>query len=385
MDFLKEKFNEVFKESFDGIYFAPGRVNLIGEHTDYNGGNVFPCAINFGTYAVAKKRDDLKVRMYSMNFSDLGVIEFSIDELKNVKEHDWVNYPKGVMWAFKEKGYKVDKGMDILVYGNIPNGAGLSSSASIELVTSVILKDFFSLEPDMIEMVKLSQLAENKFIGVNCGIMDQFAIGMGKENKVILLDTNNLQYRYVDIDLEDAKIVIANTNKRRGLADSKYNERRAECEEALRDIKERKNINALGELTEVEFFKVREYIKRDVCKERAEHAVLENVRTLKSIEVLSNKDLKGFGKLMNASHESLKNKYEVTGIELDTLVKLAQNQEGVIGSRMTGAGFGGCTISLVREENIDSFIKNVGAAYKEKIGYDADFYVVSIGEGARKL
>lgn len=385
MEFLKEKFNEVFNEGFDGMYFAPGRVNLIGEHTDYNGGNVFPCAINFGTYAVAKKRDDSKVRMYSMNFSHLGIIEFSIEDLKNVKGHDWANYPKGVMWAFKERGYKVDKGMDVLVYGNIPNGAGLSSSASIELVTSVILKDFFSLDLDMIEMVKLSQLAENKFIGVNCGIMDQFAIGMGKENKVILLDTNNLQYRYVDIDLEDAKIVIANTNKRRGLADSKYNERRAECEEALADIKEHKHIKALGELTEEEFFNLRQYIKRNVCKERAEHAVLENVRTLKSIEVLNNKDLMGFGKLMNASHESLKTKYEVTGIELDTLVELAQSQEGVIGSRMTGAGFGGCTISLVREGNIDSFIKNVGAAYKEKIGYDADFYVVSIGEGARKL
>ncbi|SHI50366.1 galactokinase [Clostridium cavendishii DSM 21758] len=385
LDVLKSDFKEIFKVNAENIFFAPGRVNLIGEHTDYNGGHVFPCALSFGTYAVSRKREDGLVRMYSLNFEDLGIIEFSINDLQNIKQDDWANYPKGVIWAFKEKGYSINHGMDVLVYGNIPNGAGLSSSASIELVTSVMLKDYFDLDLDMIEMVKLSQMAENKFIGVNCGIMDQFAIGMGKENHAILLDTNNLKYEYVPVSLDGASIVIANTNKRRGLADSKYNERRSECEEALSDIKEHKDINSLGDLTEEEFINLKQYIKRDVCRDRAEHAVLENIRTKKAVEVLKQGKISEFGELMKSSHYSLKDKYEVTGIELDTLVELALEERGVIGSRMTGAGFGGCTISLVKNENIEDFVKNVGKGYKEKIGYEASFYVASVGDGARKL
>lgn len=366
-------------------YFAPGRVNLIGEHTDYNGGNVFPCALTFGTYAVARKREDKLVRLYSNNFKQLGIIEFSVDELTNVKEHDWANYPKGVIWSFGQEKFTINEGFEILFYGNIPNGAGLSSSASIELVTSVIIKDLFNLEPEMIKMVQISKLAENKFVGVNCGIMDQFAIGMGKENNAILLDTNTLKYDYAEIDLKDASIVIANTNKRRGLADSKYNERRSECEEALRDLKREININALGEITEDEFEKYKHLIKGDVKVKRARHAVYENQRTLKAVKALKENDIELFGLLMNASHVSLRDDYEVTGKELDTLVELAWKQKGVIGSRMTGAGFGGCTVSIVKNDCIDDFIKKVGEDYAKEIGYEASFYIAKVGDGARKI
>lgn len=385
MKHIFEKFKEIFNIDGEDLFFSPGRVNLIGEHTDYNGGNVFPCAINFGTYAVAKKRTDKKVRLYSLNFETEGIKEFNIDNLENIVEDNWANYPKGVIWAFKNAGFNIETGFDAVVYGNIPNGAGLSSSASLELLTSIILKDYFNLEVEMIDMVKLSQTAENKFVGVNCGIMDQFAIGMGKKNKAIFLDTNNLKYELVDFNLNGVKIVIANTNKRRGLADSKYNERRSECEEALANLKEHVEINALGELDEKSFEKYKHYIKSDVCRIRAEHAVLENRRTIKAVALLNQGNIIEFGKLMNASHESLKNKYEVTGKELDTLVELSQNQEGVIGARMTGAGFGGCTISLVKEEYVDLFIENVGNGYEKEIGYKADFYVVSVEDGSRKL
>lgn len=382
---LVDEFIKVFGEEPQGNYFAPGRVNLIGEHTDYNGGNVFPCALTIGTYMIARKREDKLVRLYSKNFENLGIIEFNIDDLKNEKVHDWANYSKGVIWALKENGYTINNGFEGYVYGNIPNGAGLSSSASLELVTGVTLKDLFNLDVDMIDLVKFSQLAENKFIGVNCGIMDQFAIGMGKENCATLLDTNTLKYSYAPISLVDASIVISNTNKRRGLADSKYNERRGQCEEALKELQKELNIKALGELSEEEFEKYKHIITDDINRKRAKHAVYENVRTLKAAEALKNNEIELFGKLMNESHISLRDDYEVTGIELDILVELAWKQEGVIGSRMTGAGFGGCTVSLVKNDDIDNFIKNVGAAYKDKIGYEADFYVVNIGDGARKL
>ncbi|GKU27353.1 galactokinase [Clostridium folliculivorans] len=382
---LKHDFKSILETEGDGVYFAPGRVNLIGEHTDYNGGNVFPCALTFGTYAVARKRADKKVRMYSKNFDDLGIIEFKLDELTYKKEHDWVNYPKGVLWAFVENGYKLDSGLDVLFYGNIPNGAGLSSSASIELATAVILKDLFAFNLDMIEMVKLSKQAENSFIGVNCGIMDQFAIGMGKEGCAILLDTNTLKYDYAKLDIDGSSIVIANTNKRRGLADSKYNERRSQCEEALKDLQVELDIKSLGELREEEFEKYKNLIKDEVNVRRAKHAVYENQRTLRAVQALNNKDIELFGKLMNDSHISLRDDYEVTGIELDTLVELAWAQNGVIGSRMTGAGFGGCTVSIVNNEAVEEFIKNVGSSYKDKIGYEATFYVAQIGDGARKL
>lgn len=382
---LYNKFKNLFGYEAESKFFAPGRVNLIGEHTDYNGGHVFPCAIHKGTYALVKKRDDKKFRMYSENFENLGIIEFLLDNLVNEKKHKWVNYPKGVVKMFIEAGYKIDSGFDVLFYGNIPNGSGLSSSASIEIVTSIILKDLYHLDIDMVKMVKLSQKAENQFIGVNSGIMDQFAVGMGKKDNAILLDCNTLKYSYAPVILKDEVLVIGNTNKKRGLADSKYNERRAECEEALKDLQKELDIQSLGELSIEEFNKSEKLIKNEINRKRAKHAVYENQRTIKAQKELMEGNLKEFGRLMNESHVSLRDDYEVTGIELDTMVEIAWNQEGVIGSRMTGAGFGGCTISIVKKDAVDKFIENVGKEYKEKVGLDADFYVVNISDGAKKL
>lgn len=379
---LLRKFEEVLGKGGDyKAYFAPGRVNLIGEHTDYNGGHVFPCALTIGTYAVARKRSDSKLRFYSMNFDQLGIIEADLNHLEKRKEDDWANYPKGVIWTLQSKGYKIGSGLDILYYGNIPNASGLSSSASIEVLTGFVLKDLFGLDFSLQELALMSQYAENHFIGVNCGIMDQFAIAMGKKNNAIFLDTANLSYEYAPLELGDAKIVIMNTNKKRGLGDSKYNERRSECEAALADLQKVADIKTLGELTEEEFEAHKHAIANPIHAKRAKHAVYENQRTIKAVEALKNKDLIRFGQLMNASHTSLQYDYEVTGKELDTMVEAAWKQEGVIGARMTGAGFGGCAVSIVKEAWIEAFIKNVGEEYKKQIGYEASFYVVEIGDG----
>ena len=382
-----ERFQELFGAEGDiRSYFSPGRVNLIGEHTDYNGGHVFPCALTIGTYGAARKREDRKIRFYSENFSKMGVFETSLDDLVYHEEANWTNYPKGVVWAFKEKGYETQTGFDLVMYGNIANGSGLSSSASVELLMGVILVDLYGFEGlSMIDLALLGQYAENRFNGMNCGIMDQFAIAMGKENQAIFLDTGDLSYEYAPIEMKGAKIVIAASNKKRKLTDSKYNERRAECEEALADIQKQMEIKALGELTEEQFEQVQDAIQNPVCRKRAKHAVYENQRTIKAVAALKAGDLETFGRLMNASHVSLRDDYEVTGKELDTLVEAAWKQEGVIGSRMTGAGFGGCTVSIVKEEAIDGFIKNVGEIYEKEIGYAADFYVVEIGDGSRRI
>lgn len=388
---MKEQLLKEFKEKFGSegdirSYFAPGRVNLIGEHTDYNGGHVFPCALTIGTYAIVRKREDRNFRFYSTNFESLGVIEASLDNLKYDKALDWTNYPLGVVWTFIEKGYPVDYGFDMLLFGNIPNGSGLSSSASVEVVTGVALRDLFGYDDiSMIDIALFGQYSENNFNGVNCGIMDQFAIAMGKKDQAIFLDTSDLSYTYAPIKLANEKIVIACSNKKRGLGDSKYNERRAECEEALAELQTKLDIKALGELSEEEFESNKDLIKSEVRQRRAKHAVYENQRTLKAVDALKAGNLEEFGKLMNASHVSLRDDYEVTGIELDTLVENAWEQEGVIGSRMTGAGFGGCTVSIVKTDCVDKFIENVGKAYLEKIGYAADFYVVEIGDGGRVL
>lgn len=383
---MKEKILAKFEEVFGSCegakaYFAPGRVNLIGEHTDYNGGHVFPCALTIGTYGVARKREDNKLRFYSMNFERLGVIESSLDDLKPYKEANWTNYPKGVMWAFEKRGMKLPCGMDLLLNGNIPNGSGLSSSASLEVLTGYILRDFFGFDVTNQDLALIGQYSENNFNGVNCGIMDQFAIAMGKKNNAIFLDTADLSYEYAPIQLENAKIVIASSNKKRGLGDSKYNERRSECETALAELQKVVDIKSLGELSEEAFETHKDAIKSEVRQRRAKHAVYENQRTIKAVEALKNNDVALFGQLMNASHISLRDDYEVTGKELDTLVEEAWKIEGCIGSRMTGAGFGGCTVSIVKDDAIDHFIDNVGKAYKEKIGYAADFYVVEIGDG----
>ncbi|MBY0147547.1 galactokinase [Neobacillus niacini] len=382
---LKTTFRDIFEAQPEQAFFAPGRINLIGEHTDYNGGHVFPCAITYGTYAAARKRDDNLVRLYSVNFPDKEIIEFDLTQLEYDKQHHWANYPKGMIRYIKEAGYDIPQGFECVIEGNIPNGAGLSSSASIELLTGVLLDGLFNLGIDRLDMIKIGKRVENEFIGVNSGIMDQFAIGMGKKDAGILLDCQTLNFQYAPIKLEGYKILIMNTNKRRELADSKYNERRGECEQALSQLQQRLSIQALGQLTEAEFDENQNLITNETVRKRAKHAVYENVRTLKALEELKAGNLEAFGKLMNQSHISLRDDYEVTGVELDSLVEAAWKQPGVIGARMTGAGFGGCAIAIVENEQVESFIANVGAAYQNKIGYPADFYVASIGDGAKEI
>lgn len=385
-DTVLRKFQEVFGDA-DGakVFFAPGRVNLIGEHTDYNGGHVFPCALTIGTYGAARRRMDNKLRFYSMNFDGLGITESSLEDLTPSKEAGWTNYPKGVMWAFEQKGMKIPAGMDLLLNGNIPNGSGLSSSASVEVLTGCILRALFGFEVSNQDLALIGQFSENNFNKVNCGIMDQFAIAMGKKDNAIFLDTADLSYEYAPIALKGAKIVIACSNKKRGLGDSKYNERRSECETALEELQGKVDIRTLGELDEEAFEEYKAAVGDEVRRKRAKHAVYENQRTIRAVEALKAGDLEQFGQLMNASHVSLRDDYEVTGVELDTLVEEAWKIEGVIGSRMTGAGFGGCTVSIVKDDAIDRFIEQVGKAYRAKIGYAADFYVVEIGDGPREV
>ncbi|MGK0605365.1 galactokinase [Enterococcus gilvus] len=382
---LTTTFAEIFGPKKTTHYFSPGRINLIGEHTDYNGGHVFPASITYGTYGAAAPRDDKKVLVYSTNFEDVGVISFAIDQLAYDKKDNWANYVKGMILKMQEAGHTIDHGFELLVEGTIPNGAGLSSSASLELLVGVVLEDLFKLDTDRLELVQTGKKVENEFIGVNSGIMDQFAIGFGDVDQAILLDTNTLAYEMVPVKLDGYAIVIMNTNKRRELADSKYNERRSECEEALARLQTKLDIHALGDLDEKTFEANTELIGDDTLIHRARHAVTENQRTLKAKAELENGNLEAFGQLLNASHDSLRHGYEVTGIELDTLVDAAQAQAGVLGARMTGAGFGGCAIALVKEDTIPAFKNNVYDTYMNTVGYAPDFYVAHIGSGTTKL
>lgn len=384
-DEIKRIFAEIFDKPAQNVYFAPGRINLIGEHTDYNGGNVFPAAITLGTYAVARKRNDRRVRLYSKNFPEKGIIEFSLEDLAYNEEDDWANYPKGMLYFLKEIVYRIDYGVDIAFYGNIPNGAGLSSSASIELLTGVVIRDLFDLSIDTLDLVKLGQKTENQFIGVNSGIMDQFAVGMGKKDHALLLDTNTLDYEVVPADFGEYVLAIMNTNKQRKLTDSKYNERRSECEQALQKLQEKFSIHALGELDSATFFANTDLLRSEVLTKRAKHAITENERTKVAKKVLEKGDLVEFGRLLNASHTSLRNDYEVTGKELDTLVLAAQQHPAVLGARMTGAGFGGCALALVKKTEWADFVENISQIYLDKMGYPTDIYQASIDDGARKL
>jgi galactokinase len=382
---LLSTFKDKFQQEANRYFFAPGRINLIGEHTDYNGGNSFPCAITFGTYAIARKRNDQLFRMYSMNFPKNEIIAFEMNELSYNKNHDWANYPKGMIRFIKDAGYPINLGLDVLYYGTIPNRAGLSSSASIELVTGVLLEGLFDFKIERLDLIKTGQKVENEFIGVNSGIMDQFAIGMGKKGHGILLDSQTLNYEYAPLDLTQHSILIMNTNKHRELAESKYNERRRECEEALLKLQETLNIRSLGDLTEEEFEQNKHLIQDETIRKRAKHAVYENRRTLTALTVLKNGDLKKFGQLMNQSHISLRDDYEVTGKELDTLVEASWKQKGLVGARMTGAGFGGCAIAIVENEEVDNIMLAVGNRYKAEIGYPATLYVANIGGAAKEI
>lgn len=383
---MKEKmvhnFTEIYGENSDvRVYFAPGRVNLIGEHIDYSGGRVLPCALTLGTYAAVRKRNDDRLRFYSMNFPEEGVIESKIGEYEANAEGRWTNYPMGVLWTFQENSMVPPCGMDLVIYGNLPGGAGLSSSASLEVLTGFILCDLFGFSVSCEQMALLGQRAENEFCGVNCGIMDQFAVAAGKRDHAIYLDTSGLQYKYIPIRLPDAKIVIANSNKKHSLNESKYNERRRECETALQELQQAIGIEHLCDLDEDTFEKYQVMIKDEIRRKRVRHAVYENARVKKAVEALAQNDIETFGKLMNESHHSMSEDYEVTGDVMDALAEAAWQQEGVIGSRMTGGGFGGSTVSIVRNDYIESFIQRTGKAYTAKTGLTADFYVVEIGGG----
>ena len=384
---LSRTFHEIFgtAPTKTRFFFAPGRINLIGEHTDYNGGHVFPAAISFGTYAVARQRTDQKLQFYSMNFPERGKIECDLADLSYNSDHDWANFPKGMIYYFIKNGYSISRGMDILFYGDIPNGAGLSSSASIEMATGVVLEGLFDLEIDRLHMIQMGQHVENQYIGVNSGIMDQFAIGKGKKDFAILLDCQTLEFNYAPVDLKEHEIVIINSNKQRTLAASKYNERRAECEEALEDLRTELPISSLGELTSEKFEQHKHLITNDTNRKRAKHAVYENERTLLALQQLEQGNIQAFGQLMNASHVSLRDDYEVTGAELDQIAETAWNHPGVIGARMTGAGFGGCAIAIVHQTQIEHFKEKLSETYSEKFGYSPSFYEAKISDGAKEL
>lgn len=381
---LEKTFTELFGEAEPQIFFAPGRINLIGEHTDYNGGNVFPAAITLGTYAAARKREDRQLNFYSLKLPEKGVISVSLDHLEYKKEDNWANYPKGMIKFLKEAGHTIDQGLDIVYHGDIPNGAGLSSSASIEVLTGVVVEQLYDLTLERLDLIKTGQKVENEYIGVQSGIMDQFAIGMGQKDTALLLDTHTLEYERVPIKLENEVIVIMNTKKRRELADSKYNERRSECEQALKELQQVLPVSSLGEMDEAAFDAHQHVLTDETLVKRARHAVYENGRTLKAASALKAGDLQAFGRLMNESHISLRDDYEVTGKELDTLVEAAWKQPGVIGARMTGAGFGGCAIALVEKTQVDTVIEQVGKQYESAIGYPGEFYIASISDGAKE-
>ena len=383
---LKQTFAKVFNtSSTPRVFAAPGRVNLIGEHTDYNGGHVFPCALSFNTYAVIAPRADKKIQLYSANFDRLGIIKTNLDSVHYDKNQSWANYPLGVLSVLLKREYPISTGFDILFWGDIPRGAGLSSSAAIELATATALNALFDLRIPMFELTKIGQEAENKFVGMNCGIMDQFASGMGKKDHAILLDCNTLRYQYAPLKLEGVSILLCNTNKPHNLITSKYNERRSQSEQALKDLQTKLPIHALGELTEEEFDKNALLIQDPICRKRAKHAVYENQRTLRAVKALQTNDLVAFGKLMNASHESLRDDYEVTGKELDAMAEAAWKQPGVIGARMTGGGFGGCVVALVKNDAIENFKKNVAQVYTALTTYTPNFYIAQAGAGAREI
>lgn len=387
---MYNKLKSDFARIFDGntpeqIFFAPGRVNLIGEHTDYNGGHVFPCALTLGTYAAVRKRNDHILRFYSLNFASAGMIESSVDNLIYHQSAGWTNYPKGVMWAMKKRGYEMHHGLDILIYGDIPSGSGLSSSASLEVLTGLMLREIFGFQKlSMTDLALIGQDAENNFCGCNCGIMDQFASAMGKKDHAIFLNTATLNYKYAPVVLSDASIIITNSNVKHSLVTSAYNDRRQECEQALHDLQKELDIQTLGDLDETTFEAHVSAISDPVCQKRARHAVYENQRTIRAVQALESDDIHLFGRLMNASHTSLRDDYEVSCPEIDLLVSQAQRIPGVLGSRITGGGFGGCTVSIVKNFAIEKFQEDLTASYSKEFGKEPAFYIVSIGDGAKR-
>ncbi len=383
-----EKFQEIYGGGTDDvqIWFAPGRVNLIGEHTDYNGGHVFPCALTLGTWGGVRLRQDRTLRFYSANFPQNGIQTVELDQLTPGCVGSWISYPCGVFWVYGQRGYEIPCGMDLFVWGNIPAGSGLSSSAALEVLTGLIIRDLYGYDDiSQEELAFIGQEAEHKFNGTNCGIMDQFASAMGRKDHAIFLDTDDMVYRYAPLNLNGAKLVLTNSKVKHSLVDSAYNDRRAECAEALKELQSVLPIQSLGELTSAEFAAHEDVLTDPVLVKRARHAVEENQRTIEAVEALDHNDLKRFGELMNESHASLRDDYEVSCPEIDFLVEQAQELPGVLGSRITGGGFGGCTVSIVEEDAVEPFITRIGAAYEKEVGHDAEFYVVEAGDGAHRV
>lgn len=380
---LKADFQTAYGKAAEAIYFSPGRVNLIGEHTDYNGGFVFPCALSFGTYLLLAHNDDKVMRFKSLNQPEIVTLELS--QLTTPLSNSWVNYPLGCIAQFVKRGVKIDKGFDILIWGNVPNGAGLSSSAALEVVTAYAFNDQLGTNYDRTELAKIGQLSEHEFALVNCGIMDQFASAQGKKDHAIFLNCDTLQFELVPIKLNGIKVVISNTHSPHKLDSGAYNQRVAECKLAVEQINKVRPIKYLAELTEDEFKTIEHAITDPVAHKRARHVVGEVQRTTDAVKALKSGDIAAFGKLMNASHVSLRDDYEVTGPQLDAMAEEAWKIDGVIGSRMTGGGFGGCTVSLVKDEAIDTFIQQVGSNYEARTGIKPDFYIAEIGDGARRV
>ena len=387
-EMVLQAFEKAFGDTEDvRVFYAPGRVNLIGEHTDYNGGHVFPCAISLGTYAAARKRDDNVMRFYSVNFERAGVITTSLEDLTPSKAAGWTNYPKGVVWAFGQKGHPIPTGFDMAIYGDIPNGSGLSSSASLEVLTGEMLRTFYGLEGALTnqDLALIGQFSENEYNGMKCGIMDQFASAMGKAGNAIFLDTNTLEFEYAPIQLQGMKLMVTNTNKKHSLVDSEYNLRREQCAEALADLQTGLDIQTLGDLSIEEYEANKELIQNEVCRRRAKHAVYENQRTIEAVAALKAGEIEHFGRLMNESHVSLRDDYETSCPEADILAEEAWKLPGVLGSRITGGGFGGCTVSIVKDEAVENFRKVLGGVYLQKVGYPASFYMLEIGDGPKEL
>ena len=386
MQSLKAKFQELFGDSENArFFFAPGRVNLIGEHTDYNGGHVFPCALSMGTFACVKKRQDGLFRFYSINVESAGVITADENSFQPLEDKQWASYLKGVIWAFRKRGYVFSEGLDLVLYGTIPNGSGLSSSASLEVLMGTILKEFYGLSVSFPEIALIGQYSENNYNGMNCGIMDQFASAMGKKDHAIFLDTAKLEFSYAPLVLSDYALIITNTNKKHKLIGSAYNDRRRESEEALKILQKFAEIKTLGDLSDEEFFRLEEGIKDPIIRKRAKHAVMENNRTIAAKKALEEGNYIEFGRLMNLSHISLRDDYEVSCEESDLLCETAWSLPYVLGSRMTGGGFGGCTVSLVKRDKIREFEEELQKVYEPKIGYPCSFYEAEIADGPREL
>ena len=380
---LKAAFEAAYNKAAEAVYFSPGRVNLIGEHTDYNGGAVFPCALSFGAYLAMAKNDEGKMNFKSLNQPE--IVSLSFDQLTTRLEQSWVNYPLGVIAQFVKRGVAINQGYDILIWGDVPNGAGLSSSAALEVVTAFAFNDQLATGFNRTVLAQIGQKAEHEFALVNCGIMDQFASANGAKDHAVHLNCDTLEFELVPVKLEGVKILISNTHSPHKLDSGAYNQRVAECKLAVEQLNAVRPLKYLAELTEAEFKTVESAITDPIAHKRARHVVGEVQRTSDAVEALKAGNLELFGKLMNASHASLRDDYEVTGPELDCMAEEAWKVEGVIGSRMTGGGFGGCTVSLVKDEAVENFIAQVGAAYEAKIGIKPEFYVAEIGDGACRL